>query len=108
VALCLAGLAFLILSLIAFGKSFRVGIDVDAPDRLVTGGIFALSRNPIYVGFFSILIAEFLIFPNWITLAYLVAAVWLVHRQILREEEFLRDYYGQEYTAYCERVRRYL
>jgi protein-S-isoprenylcysteine O-methyltransferase Ste14 len=93
---------------VSFGDSFRVGIDVERPDRLVTTGIFAVSRNPIYVGFGLVLIGEFLVFPNWIPLVYLVAGMWLFHRQVLREEQFMRDHYGQEYAAYCDRVRRYV
>jgi protein-S-isoprenylcysteine O-methyltransferase Ste14 len=54
------------------------------------------------------LIGEFLIFPNWILLIYIGAAVWLFHRQVLREEEYLRMHYGPEYSEYCKRVRRYL
>lgn len=46
VLLCLAGLCLFVWSLISFGRSFRVGIDTNNPDRLVTDGIFALSRNP--------------------------------------------------------------
>lgn len=108
VLLCLAGLIFLLLSLVSFGKSFRVGIDVDHFDRLVTTGVFAFSRNPIYVAFGFVLLGQFLVFPNWILLVYLAAGIWLFHRQVLREEEFLRKHYGQEYTEYCNRVRRYL
>jgi protein-S-isoprenylcysteine O-methyltransferase Ste14 len=85
-----------------------VGIDVDHPDKLITTGVFAFSRNPIYVAFAFILLGQFLIFSNWIVLAYLIAGVWLFHRQVLREEGFLKDHYGQEYAAYCQRVRRYL
>jgi protein-S-isoprenylcysteine O-methyltransferase Ste14 len=48
------------------------------------------------------------VFPNWIPLAYLVAGVLLFHRQVLREEEFMREQYGQEYVEYCARVRRYV
>ena len=108
VALCFAGLIMLLASLISFGRSFRVGIDVDHPDQLVTTGVFAWSRNPIYVGMFLVLAGEFLVFTNWVTLAYLLAGTWLFHRQVLREEEFMRRQYGEEYQTYCRRVRRYL
>ncbi len=105
---CLAGLILMLWSLISFGKSFRVGIDVEHPDRLVTTGAFALSRNPIYVAFAFVLVGEFLIFPNWILLLYLGAGVWLFHRQVLREEGYLQAHYGKEYQEYRGRVRRYL
>lgn len=108
VALCYLGVGILAASLVSFGKSFRVGIDVEHSDKLVTTGIFAYSRNPIYVAFASILLGQFLVFPNWILLAYLVGGGWLIHRQVLREEEFLNKQYGVEYAAYCKRVRRYL
>jgi protein-S-isoprenylcysteine O-methyltransferase Ste14 len=98
----------LFLSLVSFGRSFRVGIDVDQPDKLVTTGIFAISRNPIYVGFALVLVGQFLVFPNWIPLVYLAAGVLLFHRQVLREESFMRQHYDQEYAEYCRRVRRYL
>ena len=80
----------LFLNLVSFGNSFRVGIDQDHPDKLVTTGIFAFSRNPIYVAFGLILLGQFLVFSNWILLVYLVAAIWLFHRQVLREEAYLR------------------
>ena len=89
-------------------EEFRVGIDVDHPDRLVTTGIFAFSRNPIYVGFAFVLLGQFLVFPSWVLSIYLVAGIWLFHRQVLREAEFLKKHYGQEYVEYSKRVRRYL
>lgn len=108
VLFCLAGLSSLFLSLVSFGKSFRVGIDQDNPDRLVTTGLFAFTRNPIYVAFALILLGQFLLFSNWILLVYMVATIWLFHRQVLREEEYLRKHYGQQYSEYCDRVRRYI
>jgi protein-S-isoprenylcysteine O-methyltransferase Ste14 len=108
VSLCMAGLLLLLQSLISFGKSFRVGIDTNTPDKLVTNGIFAFSRNPIYVAFWLVLLGQLFLFSNWILLAYLVGALWLFQRQISREEQYLRDRYGQQYLEYCNRVRRYL
>lgn len=106
--LCLAGILLLLGSLVSFGQSFRVGIDTENPDRLVTSGVFAFSRNPIYVAFALVLLGQFLIFPNWILLVYTAAAAWLFHRQVLREEAYLKGHYGEPYAVYCSRVRRYL
>jgi protein-S-isoprenylcysteine O-methyltransferase Ste14 len=103
-----AALALLLWTLVSFELSFRVGIDVESPDRLITSGAFAHSRNPIYVTFAFFLIGQFLIFPNWLLLFYLLAGLWLLNRQALREEAFLRAHYGAEYAAYSARVRRYL
>lgn len=107
VAFCLLGLIIFLLSLISFGKSFRVGIDEEHPGALVTTGVFAVSRNPIYTAFGFILLGIFLIFPNWILLLYLIVGVWLFNRQVLREEESLKKIYGEEYREYCKKVRRY-
>ena len=108
VLLCITGLALLLWSIVSFGQSFRVGIDTTAPGKLITTGAFAISRNPIYVAFAIILVGLFLTFPNWILLAYLIAAVWLFNRQIVREETYMKAHYGPRYEAYCLRVRRYL
>ena len=104
---CLAGLLLLLWSLFYFGQSFRVGIDKEHPDKLITSGVFAFSRNPIYVAFAIILLGQFLIFSNWILLVYIGAAIWLFHRQVLREEDYLNKHYCKEYSEYCNRVRRY-
>jgi len=108
VLFCLIGLLLVLWSVVSFRLSFRVGIDTDRPDKLITDGVFAFSRNPIYVAFAIILIGEFLILSNWILLIYIVGAAWLFHRQVLREEEYLSEHYGGAYAEYCNRVRRYI
>jgi protein-S-isoprenylcysteine O-methyltransferase Ste14 len=108
VAFCGAGWSFLFWSLLSFGRSFRVGIDDENPDKLVTAGVFALSRNPMYVAFWFILLGQLLVFPSWLLLVYLAAASWLFNRQITREEGYLAERYGTEYANYCARVRRYV
>ena len=108
VVLCCKGVLIVFLSVIAFKSSFRVGIDTNKPDKLIKTGIFAFSRNPIYIGFWFILLGQLLVFQDIVFLLYLIASIWLFHRQILREEDFLKNYYGQEYIEYCKRVRRYV
>ena len=108
VALCILGLILFLLTLISFGRSFRVGIDEKHQGALVTTGAFAFSRNPIYIAFGLILLGIFLIFSNWILLLYLVLGIWLFNRQVLREEDSLKKIYGEEYLEYCKKVRRYL
>ncbi|MBE6035284.1 MAG: isoprenylcysteine carboxylmethyltransferase family protein [Clostridiales bacterium] len=107
-ALSAAAIIGLIFTLISFGDSFRVGIDEEKPDILVTTGVFRFSRNPIYVCFDTFFIGLFLVHRNIIIVIAVIAFALLIHRQILREEKFLRSHYGAEYEEYCRKVRRYL
>src|ERR1700751_4721589 len=66
VGLCAVGVLILVASLVSFGTSFRIGIDADQPGRLVTTGIFPVSPNPDFLGFFVLLVRQFLVFPNWV------------------------------------------
>ena len=106
-ALCALAVVVLIMALSAFGNSFRVGIDVKDPDELITKGIFSISRNPIYLCFLFVLAGLFLIHRNLVMAFAAAAFVVVIHRQVLREEKFLEDHYGEEYLIYRKKVRRY-
>jgi len=107
-AVCGLSLIWFAMTLVSFGESFRVGIDEQAPDKLVTAGMFALSRNPLYVGFYGFFLGMFLIYPNLALLVFIILFAAAIHRQILREEKFLLAHYGEAYEAYAQRVKRYL
>jgi len=101
------GGAVFILALVSFGASWRIGIDAKTPGGLVTTGIFALSRNPIFVFLDLYAFGTFLING---TLGFLLFALVLaagIHYQILQEESFLRRTYGTDYHDYCRRTARY-
>ena len=106
--LCVAAVTGFSLALASFGDSFRVGIDEHKPDRLITNGMFAISRNPIYVCFLMFFTGLFLIHRNIVIAVAIVLFILAIHRQILREEKFLSAHYGEEYEEYRKRVRRYL
>ena len=77
--------------------------------RLVTSGVFRLSRNPIYVGDLLVLVAIAVWLGQAANIALLAGFVWYIDRfQIRPEERALSTLFGAEYAAYCARVRRWL
>jgi protein-S-isoprenylcysteine O-methyltransferase Ste14 len=106
--ICTISLIWFGITLKVFGKSFRVGIDEYTKDELITNGTFSISRNPIYLAFIAFFLGVFIEYPNIITSVFLILVSITIHRQILREEEFLKGHYGNEYFEYCKRVRRYI
>ncbi len=77
--------------------------------RLVTGGVFRFSRNPIYLGDLLILAAVAVWLGQIGNVALLAVFVWYIDRfQIRPEERALSTLFGAEYAAYCARVRRWL
>ena len=76
---------------------------------LVTSGIYQYTRNPMYLGLFSILLAFVLWFGSLLNIAVLLLFVWYMNRfQIVHEEEALLKLFGEEYEGYRSRVRRWL
>ncbi len=101
------GLAAYGLALRAFGGSWRLGIDRERPGALVTGGIFARSRNPIYLALTLLAVGSFLVLDR-LVLGILAALFALYFRQLIRREEaFLREHYGEAYRDYARRVGRW-
>lgn len=108
VLLISSGLIVFIFAFFNFGDSWRVGVDYETPGALVTRGIFSLTRNPIYVFIDSWFIGTFLINGTLIFLVFAALAIAAQHWQILREEEFLKQRYGEPYERYRKTTPRYL
>ena len=106
--LCSLGIIGFLICVANFWKSVRIGVDYENAGKLTTTGIYAISRNPMYVCFNLIFFGEFLIFPNIGLLSAFIVAAASFHLQIIKEERFLKSHYGKDYGDYCGRVRRYL
>jgi len=106
--ICSIALIWFFLTLKVFGKSFRVGIDENTKEKLITSGTFAISRNPIFIAFIAFFLGVFLAYSNLSTLIFIILLTIIVHRQIINEEKFLKKHYGKEYEEYCKKVRRYI
>ncbi|HEY5884752.1 MAG TPA: isoprenylcysteine carboxylmethyltransferase family protein [Pyrinomonadaceae bacterium] len=102
------GLLFFIGAFVSFGDSWRVGFDVKTPGKLVTDGIFALSRNPIYLFLDLWFIGVFLINGRLIFLVFAVLTLVAIHWQILQEEAFLSKLYDEPYHHYLSQTGRYI
>ena len=76
---------------------------------LVTTGIFRISRNPMYLGDLLVLAALAVWLGNVVNVVLLVFFIWYINRyQIIPEERALTNLFGENYVAYCSRIRRWL
>ncbi|MEA1941906.1 MAG: PEMT/PEM2 methyltransferase family protein [Pseudomonadota bacterium] len=106
-ALFAAGAAVIAAGRLAYGNQERVyGL---LEDRLIEGGIYRVTRNPQYVGYAAMFFGAAVAGGSGLALASAVLFALTVHIFITRiEEPHLRRAFGEAYTAYCERIRRYL
>jgi protein-S-isoprenylcysteine O-methyltransferase Ste14 len=77
--------------------------------QLVTGGPYALCRNPLYLFSFLLVAGVILLFQNIIV--FLLLGVFFPAFHLLaidREERNLAGVFGNDYLAYCRRVPRLL
>ena len=91
-------------------SAVRVASDVDLerPATLICSGPYAISRNPMYVGWTLLYVGGALITRNGWMVASLPVVAGLIHRDVLREEHMLEAAFGEEYVHYRNQVRRYL
>ena len=78
-------------------------------DALNTTGIYAIVRNPLYIGNFFIFTGIVIVFSN--VFAVFGFALFLILQYyfiILSEENFLKQKYGESYETYCSQVKRIL
>ena len=101
------GFILLFVGRFGLGNSFRIGHPKEST-RLRVDGLFSVSRNPMYLGVYSTLLASVLRTFNPVLLLFGAFIVVVHHRIVLAEETYLRNAFGKEYEEYCCRVRRYL
>ena len=106
--LLLASVVWLLIAQAQMGSSWRIGIDSQHHTSLVQSGLFAISRNPIFLAMRVNLLGFFLVLPCAATLVLLVAAELLIQIQVRLEEQHLSSLHGPEYAAYCRKVRRWI
>ena len=89
-------------------NSWRIGIDENNKTKLITNGLFSVSRNPIFLGIMIANMGLYLIMPNAFTLLIVTLSSISINTQIRLEEAFLKQSHRVEYENYLTQVRRWL
>jgi len=77
--------------------------------RLVKSGIYAYSRNPMYLGFLGFLIIVACLLNNAFTLVLLPLYIFTVNKRFIEPEEVaLGNIFGQQFNDYKSQVRRWI
>ena len=111
IGLVVGGLGAAILASGLFGF-FRAGNDPEPWKKdtaLVTSGLYRFSRNPMYLGMVLVQLGIALFAQSIGGLVSVPLAILLIDRFVIaREEPHLVATFGEEYRAYCARVRRWI
>ena len=80
-----------------------------AASFLVAAGPYRYTRNPMYLGMTLVGLAVAIAFASLSAALLALLAALIVDRVVIgREEAYLARRFGEEYQAYCQRVRRWL
>jgi protein-S-isoprenylcysteine O-methyltransferase Ste14 len=107
--LVLAGLGLAVSAVNRFGKAHTTLDPHGSVSAVVTSGPYRFSRNPIYLGFVCTLIGLPLALGNyWGAILSPLLMISMYGLVIKHEEAYLEEKFGDEYTGYKSRVRRWL
>ncbi len=108
----LLGVAGLALMLVAAGLFRKAGTDMKPwkpTTTIVTSGVYAFTRNPMYLGMALVFAGIAVRFNSLVALAALpFVLLWVRTQVIAKEERYLTGKFGDAYVAYTCKVRRWL
>jgi len=108
------GLVALVGSLVLFrlthkqlGRNWSVTLETRQEHKLVTDGLYAWVRHPMYTSFLLSAIAQLLLLPNWVAgpIGIVAFCILFVFR-VGREEALMIETFGDGYRAYMRRTAR--
>ena len=91
------------------GVAYPPALWLTVPQVLVEDGLYAFSRNPIYLGFALALLGWAVVLGPLVNLALVALFVLIADRwYIASEERMAEEVFGAAYDAYRRRTRRWL
>ena len=105
----LAGLALLVVSGGLFSRAGTGMVPFRDVKVLVTQGVYARTRNPMYLAMALVLAGVAITVGALSALIVPPLFIAIIDRRYVRPEEgMLLEVFGDDYAAYCARVRRWL
>jgi protein-S-isoprenylcysteine O-methyltransferase Ste14 len=100
--------ALTVIAQFAMAESWRIGVDPNERTPLVTTGVFAMVRNPIFTAMLVTATGLTLTIPNVVSVIGLVVLIAALEVQVrLVEEPYLVVTHGTDYRRYAQRVGRF-
>ena len=89
------------------GRNWSPGLEIRAEHRLVTNGIYARIRHPMYAAIWCAALSQPLLLHNWIAGPLVIVAFAVMYfTRVPKEEAMMRDIFGQDYDTYVAQTGR--
>lgn len=89
------------------GRNWSITLEIREEHRLVTGGVYALVRHPMYSAFWLMGLGQAFLIPNWVAgFAGLAGIFVLFFLRVAKEERMMLATFGDQYRDYMQRTKR--
>jgi protein-S-isoprenylcysteine O-methyltransferase Ste14 len=104
-----AGTIFALAAIRQFLRAKTSVLPVKPASSLQTGGLYAVTRNPMYTGLLLLYTGFAFMFGNWWTLVLFPVLVYIMQTYVIRREEaYLSRRFGEPYETYRKKVPRWI
>ncbi|HTN37261.1 MAG TPA: isoprenylcysteine carboxylmethyltransferase family protein [Arachidicoccus sp.] len=108
-AFIIIGCGIAVVTIIQFIRSRNTLVTIKSAHSLQTTGIYAYSRNPLYVSLFFMYYGFAILYGNWWTFIISPFLVLIMKMYVIkREERYLHRTFGKTYKEYKKEVRRWI
>ncbi|MBK5566958.1 protein-S-isoprenylcysteine O-methyltransferase [Ensifer sp. SSB1] len=89
------------------GRNWSISLEIREKHQLISKGLYALVRHPMYTSFLLMGIGQMFLLSNWLVgLAGVVGFAVLFFLRVDKEERLMLEFFGAEYRAYMDRTKR--
>ena len=106
VPLCVIGLTIMIVAQITLWRNYSGFVVIKKGHKLITHGIYRLTRNPIYLGAILVFVSLSVYAASVPGFVAAIAMIPIILFRIRMEERMLAEHFGKEYEAYRSTTKR--